>query len=222
MAHIEEKLREVVERLNSDPELQALADNEEGSCSVSTTMAAAGVAYTLQGVDVPPPSVMHLVALDLVQSPVMRDATEAMTTLEAWRSLWAVTATKAKLRPLMGLDVRIKQLEALRDKGFTEAAVLAQIDKAAEAAWSAVDAEAMDMAAKYRGATAQQVADLLLAIISDCNEAWAMVPKSGSKKKAAAHSMATGWRALRTWLTRQAWRLTNRFCGARRSRVSAF
>jgi len=219
---IDPKMVELVRRLNSDPEMQTLLDGEDRDCWDSAALAASGVPYTLVGKPVKPPTVIHLVALAIIDSPLTEsDDQEDIDGMDCWRALWAVTASPEDLSPLMGLDARTRSLRKLVKNGLPHEAVARLIDDAVSEAWQKIDSDVIRLAAQYQGATAQQVADVVMQMMADCAEAWALLPHS-NQKKTVGGSAATGWARCFTWLTPQAWsRVIPRF-GVSLRRVLAY
>lgn len=196
----------IVDALNNDPEMQALNADEERGCEPGAMLAAVGVDYELHGRPVSPPTVLQLAALSLIDSPLLDEA-EDIGTMDCWRALWAVTADTDTLRPLLGLAGRIRTLEKMRGRGVSDEALSAAIDRAAEKAWSAVDRDVLKTAARYPGATAQEIADVVQAMLGDCAEAWSLLPKKrGAAQKKTTLWTAIGWRRCTSWLRGLAYR----------------
>ena len=193
----QEQARILVERFEADPALRAL-DADTVPCPPAAAMAAMGTPYRLAGVDVPPPSLEALARLALIESPLLTGETEDVSAMDCWRSLFALVADRADLAPLLGLSGRLRTLHEFAAR-YPEMSgdIVPVIDQAAAAAWAAIDAAALDMAARYPGASAQDVADLILVMLADAADAWARVPREASrndeKKKASPPcSTATG------------------------------
>lgn len=198
----------LVDRLNADPQMRELLNRPDPACPDGSTLASIGVPYTLAGAHVPAPGLAAIAVLSLIRSPLLSGA-ESVDLMDAWRALWAVTARPNDLACLHGLDARC---EAIR-RGCTlaglpdEVAVKLQADAAA-AAYAEVDRQALAVAARYPGATAQQVADCVGRMLADVMGAWAKLPsgRSGDEPnpQQAGHALtATGsqmWRTVRRWL----------------------
>lgn len=172
-----DQAQRLLSALQADPELSRLMAAKAPACPRDATLAACGVPVTLAGREVSPPTADCMVALDLLRSPLLTGA-ESLTALDCWRALLAVTRGTAALSPLVGLDGALTEVARVAVVLGTDADKA--VGKVAQASWAEVDRAALALAEKYPGATAQQVADVILAQLSAVREAWACVPTSGT------------------------------------------
>lgn len=197
----------VVDRLNADPIMLALLNRPDPVCPDSATLAGLGVPYTLAGVPVPAPAPAAVAVLSLIGSPLLEDA-ETVDAMDCWRALWAVTATPAALSPLYGLDAQIEAIRSNSERlAIKPEDAVALMGQATQHAYAAVDRAAVEMSANYPGASAQDVADMVRAMLRDVASAWGRLPRGRADDtdphQAGHASMATGsqmWRTARLWL----------------------
>jgi len=197
------------DRLNSDPQMRELLDRPDPTCPPDATLAGIGVPYRLSDRDVPAPSLAAVAILSMIRSPLLDDAGETVDLLDCWRALWAVTATASDLSCLHGLDSRCDAIRrgCARAELPPETCVRLQAEATA-AAYAEVDKRALEVASRYPGATAQDVADLVSRMLVDISNAWARVPRRSedgdeNPQMPASASTATGWpmwRTVRRWL----------------------
>jgi hypothetical protein len=197
----------LVDRLNHDPVALSLLNRPDPVCPDEATLAGLGVPYRLAGQDVPPPALAAIAVLSMIRSPLL-SGEESMDLMDAWRALWAVTAGAADLACLHGLDARC---EAIR-RGCSAAGIkpedaVGMMAAATGAAYAEVDRRALATAARYPGATAQEVTDLVTAMLRDITAAWGRLPRGDgaheNPPKAGHASTAIGsrtWRTVRRWL----------------------
>lgn len=206
----------VLAALAADPELRALSAASAPSCPTGATLAALSVPYRLAGRDVPPPTLAAIAVLSLIRSPLLAGA-EAMEPMDCWRALWALICDPRDLGPLYGLDARIRALAKHGSALGMDAPAIAEAQARATAeAFAPVDRRAVEVAARYSGASAQEIADLVQRMVSDVTGAWALMPRAeGGRGDGGdpSRSTAIGWGGFLTWLRRPAWRFARATCG---------
>jgi len=212
MTHVEGMA--VLQALNADPELRAICAAPPPACPRGATLAGLGVPYRLAGRDVPPPTLAAVAVLGLLRSPLLAGA-EEIQPMDAYRALWALTASASDLAPLHGLDARIAALARYGSAvGLSGEQVAKAQAEVTAAAFAPVDRQALEVATRYPSATPQEVADVVQRMVADVTGAWGLVPRGGGGNGGdPTPSTATGWAACLPWLRRLAWRCALATCG---------
>lgn len=201
--------------LTADPELRAICAAPPPACPAGATLAAMGTPYRLAGKDVPPPTPAAIAVLGLIRSPLLGGA-EALEPLDAYRALWALTATATELSALYGLDAKLRALVKHGTVlGLTAEQIAEAQARTTGLAFADVDRLAVECAGRYPSATPQEIIEVVNRMVADVTGAWALVPRGGGGKGGDPSLLtATGWRRCVTWLHRLALRCAIRTCGA--------
>lgn len=190
--------KRICDRLDSDPELQALAIADD-TAAPTETAAVAGVSYRLGAKPVRPLAAVHFAALAMIDSPILsRD--RDITPIDAWRALHVIRYAPDCLEPVMGLQQRIATLRALetiaRDNKAVASVLLARLDDVARTAWQEFDRDVMERtAAEYNGASADEIDELIVTMLRDVRTAWEQLPRQAAGDAPQSGAWDADWLA---------------------------